>query len=178
MLVIIIIGKHQLGFVIPKLGADKLVVDIPDRNAHFFHIEQGIITFPACNVTGHTVSQFAVGITPEFFVFLYHLLGRNRTTRIGTSGMPVVDSAPGTTASFYRPLVDNDDLCPSLYGTDSGVASGNSATKDQNIGVDIVFLTVTYRIWPLGNRCILLNVFVPGAHFFLLLQLILRMSLS
>jgi len=46
----VIIGKHKFGLIVPELSAFKLILRVPDLDAHFFQLQKAIMALPAGDV--------------------------------------------------------------------------------------------------------------------------------
>ena len=131
----IIVGEHQLRFLVPKLGSLKFILRIADFPAEGLHIQQPVISFPAFDIVGDTIAVMILFV----HIGLCDFLRRHLRTGVGTGGLPVIDSTSRRSATDGGSLFHQSHRQSFACRRDRSIAAGNPAAQHQNVRCHFLF---------------------------------------
>ena len=96
--ILVIIGKHEAGLLIPELRALKLALRIADLSTERLQIQETVVTLPALNIMGDTVAVPV--LLPD--VSVSDLLRCHLGAGVCTGRLPVVKTGAAGAAALCR----------------------------------------------------------------------------
>ena len=157
VLAVHVVGKEQLGLLIPPHGILELVVLVPDLYAPLLQLLQGIPAFHADHIPGKAVG---IAVRQLHGLFGVHLRG-DLAAGIAHGAVPVIDAHAALAAVLGEAPVRHGHGCPVLQSGDGGPAAGNAAAQHQHIRLHHVFLLVVDGIRPLRHPAGPGHIFLP-----------------
>ena len=160
--ILVIIGKHEAGLLIPELRALKLALRIADLSTERLQIQETVVTLPALNIMGDTVAVPV--LLPD--VSVSDLLRRHLGARIRTGRFPVVKTSSRRATFLRRALLHNDNRKPLPSRRNRCKTPRKAAAQHQHITPDDLLLThlipvrpVVFSVFHIAFSLLLSNIF-------------------
>ena len=160
MSALVVVGEHELGLWVAKLGALEFAVHVAYLYAHALTVQSGVPALLALRVAQGPaiVAREAVGDGSSV------LLGRHGALGIGASGLPVVDAGAPLPASSGGALLHHDHRGAGSRRADGRVTAGDAAAQDEHVRGGPGLFAVAHGIGPLRDRVSLVHEVPPRGH--------------
>ena len=146
-LILIVVGEHELGLLIPELGALELILGIPDLAAHLLDFLQVIPTLAALNVVRNTIVISVVVVQHG----LDQILRADAGAGVGGGALPVVTAGAAGTGALCGTLFHQNDALTALGCGNGGHTAGDAAAQDNHVRLHPCDIIDTGRVRPFLN---------------------------